>query len=222
MESLKAEFLTLWDGITTNGNHAPVLVLGATNRPHLIDQAILRRMPRTFSVPLPDSAGREQIIRIMLEDQPKDESAEAFLHVLAQSFTKGYSGSDLKELCRTAAREPIREIVAEEARRAVMGEAPLQKPKKEGSNDEEEEEAEVRPVTKKDFMLALQKVKRSGQVAKDYGRQMQQENATEDMLGGMNQADMIRMVQQFVGQNPNLFGPPNGKKGSDSDDVPNI
>jgi SpoVK/Ycf46/Vps4 family AAA+-type ATPase len=215
MESLKAEFLTLWDGITTNGNHAPVLVLGATNRPHLIDQAILRRMPRTFSVPLPGPEGREQIIRILLQDQPMDKSAEAFIHYLAVDHTKGYSGSDLKELCRTA-REPIREVVAEEARRAVMGEAPKQSTQalKDG------EDVDLRPVTKKDFIAALAKVKRSGQVAKDYGRQVAQESVVQEL--GLNQEQVVQMLQNLLAQYTNQNGHKASQEGSDLDDIPNI
>lgn len=213
MESLKAEFLTLWDGVSTNGNHAPVLVLGATNHPHLIDSAILRRMPRTFAVPLPGPEGRLQILRVMLQDQPMTEDAQNYLKTLARD-TKGYSGSDLKELCRTAAREPIREIVKEEARRAVSGEKPI--PKKTAENGEEEDEDEVRPVARKDFEAALTKVKRTGEAAKQYGRNLAGEDAAQDAaaeLMNMDPAQLMALLDKFQ---RTLLG--NGHNGSGNPD----
>lgn len=49
---MKAQFMTLWDGLNTDPT-CTVIVMGATNRPHDLDKAILRRMPATFLVPLP-------------------------------------------------------------------------------------------------------------------------------------------------------------------------
>ena len=68
MDSIKAEFLTLWDGVAT-ASTSRVLVLGATNKPQHIDSAILRRMPRAFEVPLPNEAGRLAILNLLLKDE---------------------------------------------------------------------------------------------------------------------------------------------------------
>jgi len=247
MESLKAEFLTLWDGISTNRDAAPVLVLGATNRPQLIDSAILRRMPRSFQVPLPDAKGREQILRVFLQDQPVDNAAEAFLPQLAQTYTQGYSGSDLKELCKAAAMEPIREIVAEESRRAVMGEKPLTKPKNKNNNNKKgkgtnnkkrrifnkktldyEEVPVARPVSREDFRVALEKVKRTGAAANEYGRSAARDEAVERM-DPSNNVDMSQ-IQALMPQIMAMLGqmqPPNGNGTNNgapdnSDDVPRI
>ncbi|CAB9507103.1 ATPase family AAA domain-containing protein 1 [Seminavis robusta] len=241
MESLKAEFLTLWDGITTNCHQAPVLVLGATNRPQLIDSAILRRMPRTFEVPLPDAKGREQILRVMLHDQPMDETAKLFLPELAsKERTRGYSGSDLKELCRAAAMEPIREIMAEESRKAVMGEKKTTKKPtttaaaKNGKNQtavakeppqSANTEDTVRPVRQKDFETALKKVKRTGQAAREYGRNMARFDAQQEVanaVNGFSREQLERAVQQLISQLENN-GRTNGKSSNhDSDDVGDV
>lgn len=102
---LKAEFMTLWDGLTSSGR---ILVLGATNRPNDIDSAFLRRMPKRFAVELPNPEQRERILRILLQDTelaPGFDVADLVVH------TKGFSGSDLKEACRAAAMAAMREYI---------------------------------------------------------------------------------------------------------------
>ncbi|OSX78402.1 hypothetical protein BU14_0109s0001 [Porphyra umbilicalis] len=105
---MKAEFMSLWDGLTTNSTGG-VVVIGATNRPADIDEAILRRMPKAFEIPLPNGDGRVAILRRLLADIPV---AVDFDVDAVAAVTVGYSGSDLKELCRTAARVPMREVMA--------------------------------------------------------------------------------------------------------------
>ena len=120
--AIKAEFLTLWDGITTDGDGSgPVMVLGATNRPNHVDNAILRRLPRLFKIDLPDANGRFQILTLTLtqSNHPVHASATTFLPQLAQE-TIGYSGSDLKELLNCAALEAVREMMRERSKQAVL------------------------------------------------------------------------------------------------------
>ena len=56
--------MSMWDGLTT-GNDTRILVLGATNRPNDIDAAILRRMPKRFSIKLPDASQRKNILSLV-------------------------------------------------------------------------------------------------------------------------------------------------------------
>ncbi|GAA5931008.1 hypothetical protein JCM1841_005455 [Sporobolomyces salmonicolor] len=104
---MKAEFMTLWDGLTTN-NDTRILVLGATNRPNDIDSAILRRMPKRFSIKLPDAGQRRNILSLMLRDIKTEPNFD--LEELVRR-TDGLSGSDLKEACRNAAMVPVRECM---------------------------------------------------------------------------------------------------------------
>ncbi|RPD56615.1 AAA-domain-containing protein [Lentinus tigrinus ALCF2SS1-7] len=105
---MKAEFMTLWDGLTSSTDR--ILVLGATNRPNDIDSAILRRMPKRFSIGLPDVDQRERILTLMLKDTLLVEGFS--IRMLAEQ-AEGLSGSDLKELCRNAAMRPMREFMRE-------------------------------------------------------------------------------------------------------------
>ncbi|VEU24140.1 DEKNAAC105471 [Brettanomyces naardenensis] len=100
---LKAEFMTLWDGLTSSGR---VMILGATNRPSDIDSAFMRRMPKRFAVTLPDEEQRLKILQKLL----KDVKYEFSLPQLVKA-TAGLSGSDLKELCRNAAVNSTREYI---------------------------------------------------------------------------------------------------------------
>ena len=64
---MKAEFMTLWDGMNT-GPLQRVVILGATNRPNDLDKAILRRMPKRFQISLPDRQQRKKVLEIVLFD----------------------------------------------------------------------------------------------------------------------------------------------------------
>ncbi len=103
--------MTLWDGMTSAnaaGIPSRIVVLGATNRIHDIDEAILRRMPKKFPVPLPGLAQRRRILQLVLGEARLD--ADFDLEYVA-TLADGMSGSDLKELCRDAAMMPMREYL---------------------------------------------------------------------------------------------------------------
>ncbi|EED96679.1 26S proteasome regulatory particle chain rpt6-like protein, partial [Thalassiosira pseudonana CCMP1335] len=120
VNSMKSEFLTLWDGLLSERKivlpSPPIIVLGATNRPYDVDPAILRRLPRSFEISLPDYSSRLQLLNLFLEKQRMTEEAKMFIPTVAQK-AEGYSGSDLKELCRAAAWEPVRELTTTAAKR---------------------------------------------------------------------------------------------------------
>ncbi|XP_019244139.1 PREDICTED: uncharacterized protein LOC109224054 isoform X2 [Nicotiana attenuata] len=110
MRKMKNEFMVNWDGLRTKDTER-VLVLAATNRPYDLDEAVIRRLPRRLMVNLPDAPNRAKILKVILakEDLAPDVDLDA-----VASLTDGYSGSDLKNLCVTAAYRPIREILEKE------------------------------------------------------------------------------------------------------------
>lgn len=103
---LKAEFMTLWDGLVSNGR---VMVMGATNRQNDIDLAFMRRLPKQFAIGRPNSIQRRAILTKILKDSQTDPVDFDLESIVIN--TKGYSGSDLKELCREAALNSMREFI---------------------------------------------------------------------------------------------------------------
>ena len=96
---MKAQFMSLWDGLITDPRKT-VIVMGATNRPKDMDSAILRRMAAKFHIPLPDLNQRKHILDLTLRNEilAPDYNLEELAKV-----TDGFSGSDLKEVARSAA-----------------------------------------------------------------------------------------------------------------------
>ncbi len=90
-----------------------VIVIGATNRPDLIDPAMLRpgRLDWLVYVPPPDEKARLQILRIYTKKMPL--SPDVSLEYLAK-ITEGYSGADLENLCREAALQAMRRDINSE------------------------------------------------------------------------------------------------------------
>ncbi|KAH7692454.1 Microtubule-severing ATPase protein [Dioscorea alata] len=104
---LKSEFLVQFDGVTSNPNDL-VIVIGATNKPQEIDDAVLRRLVKRIYIPLPD----HNVRRLLLKNQLKGQAFSlpgGDLELLVKE-TEGYSGSDLQALCEEAAMMPIREL----------------------------------------------------------------------------------------------------------------
>ncbi|KFM75529.1 Fidgetin-like protein 1, partial [Stegodyphus mimosarum] len=104
---LKTEFLVQFDGAKTNSEER-VLVIGATNRPHELDEAARRRFVKRLFVPLPEASARRQIMKKLLSAHQHSLTDNDFDTVCDK--TKGYSGSDVAHLCKEAAMGPIRSI----------------------------------------------------------------------------------------------------------------
>uniref|UniRef100_A0A8C6LFL5 Outer mitochondrial transmembrane helix translocase n=1 Tax=Nothobranchius furzeri TaxID=105023 RepID=A0A8C6LFL5_NOTFU len=134
---MKAQFMSLWDGLDTD-HHCQVIIMGATNRPQDLDSAILRRMPTRFHINQPIAKQREQILRLILENESVDSSVN--LRDIAKE-TDGFSGSDLREMCRDAALLCVRDFVHNQS-------------------DSEPEEA-IRPIGQLDLQAAASKMKQS-------------------------------------------------------------
>lgn len=164
MGPVKAEFMTHWDGLLTDKD-ATVIVLGATNRPFAIDAAILRRLPRSFEIGLPDTHQRVQILQLLLRGERIGGPPEELCAHVAK-ITPSYSGSDLKELCRAALMEAIREA----ARANREGDT-------EGAQT-------LRPLRRADFDKVLDRVPPTGAAAAEYLQRTRRARRAAEPRGG--------------------------------------
>lgn len=104
---LKTEFLVQLDGAAT-ADEDRILIVGATNRPHELDEAARRRLVKRLYVPLPEFQARKQIINNLLITISHNLNEEDINNIAEQS--KGYSGADMSNLCKEASMGPIRSI----------------------------------------------------------------------------------------------------------------
>uniref|UniRef100_A0A7N8YDG4 Fidgetin-like protein 1 n=1 Tax=Mastacembelus armatus TaxID=205130 RepID=A0A7N8YDG4_9TELE len=152
---LKTEFLVEFDGVQSGGDDR-VLVMGATNRPQELDEAVLRRFAKRVYVTLPDEKTRFTLLKNLLgkHGNPLSKSELSYL----AKATAGYSGSDLTSLAKDAALGPIRELGPDQVRSMAVN--------------------EMRNIKMKDFEDSLKRIKPSVSPAtlnvytkwnKDYG-----------------------------------------------------
>ncbi|XP_010555700.1 PREDICTED: ribosome biogenesis ATPase RIX7 [Tarenaya hassleriana] len=144
MRKIKNEFMTHWDGLMTKPGER-ILVLAATNRPFDLDEAIIRRFERRIMVGLPSIESREKILRTLLS---KEKTENLDFQELAQ-MTEGYSGSDLKNLCITAAYRPVRELIQQERLKDQ------ERKKKEGAGKSTEETMDSKEGTSGERVITL-------------------------------------------------------------------
>ena len=104
-----AQLLALMDGLTERGN---VIVLGASNRPDSVDPALRRpgRFDREMEISVPNSDGRLEILHIHTRGMPLSDDID--LKNLASEL-HGYTGADIKSLCRESAIKAIRRYLPE-------------------------------------------------------------------------------------------------------------
>ncbi|KAL8119617.1 cell division control protein 48 homolog D-like [Apium graveolens] len=117
------QLLTEMDGMTAKKT---VFIIGATNRPDIIDPALLRpgRLDQLIYIPLPDEQSRHSIFKSCLRKSPVSKHVD--LEALAK-YTKGFSGADITEICQRACKYAIRENIEmdieKEKRRSMDPEA---------------------------------------------------------------------------------------------------
>jgi len=134
---IKTEFLVQFDGVF-NGTNDRLLIIGATNRPQELDEAARRRFTKRLFIPLPEADARRSLLVGTLADQKHCLTDADILSVV--NMTDGFSGADMKVLCKEAAMGAIREL-----------EGDLNKL----------EFGDLRPILAKDFTQALKFVKPS-------------------------------------------------------------
>uniref|UniRef100_A0A2M3Z968 Katanin p60 ATPase-containing subunit A1 n=1 Tax=Anopheles braziliensis TaxID=58242 RepID=A0A2M3Z968_9DIPT len=144
---VKSELLVQMDGVSNDEATKIVMVLAATNFPWDIDEALRRRLEKRIYIPLPNSEGREALLKINLREVKVDESVD--MRDIADRLD-GYSGADITNVCRDASMMSMRRKIAglkpEQIRQLAKEELDL-------------------PVSKQDFKEAIAKCNKS--VSKD-------------------------------------------------------
>lgn len=156
--SMKTEFLSSHDGLLTQPDSA-VVVIAATNRPWDVDEAVLRRLPRTFEIGMPDASERERILRSLL----KHEDVEPhFNYTKVAEAAQGYSGSDLQDLAKQAAMLPLRDAMQSHGVASTMN----------GQSQHQQQllpsKQQLRPISTHDFERTLAEHKPSNDAAMYY------------------------------------------------------
>jgi len=141
------QLLTEMDGMGTKKN---IFFIGATNRPEILDEAIIRpgRLDQLIYIPLPDQPSRLSVLKANLRKTPISKDVD--LSFLAQ-ITEGFSGADLTEICQKAAKAAVRDSIEAEARMKAL----IQKGGNAGNFDP------VPEITRKHFEEALRTARKS-------------------------------------------------------------
>ncbi len=101
------QLLTEMDGVGAKKN---IFIVGATNRPEIMDEALLRpgRLDQLIYIPLPDQPSRLSILKANLRKTPIARDVD--LNFVGQ-ITDGFSGADLTEICQKAAKAAVRDVL---------------------------------------------------------------------------------------------------------------
>jgi vacuolar protein-sorting-associated protein 4 len=134
---LKTQLLTELQGLASDLEDR-VTVIGATNLPWELDFALRSRFEKKIHVPLPDKSARKKIFEIHMEEIEVDPEVD---YEELADLSEGYSGRDISVVCREAAMEPIRDL------------------QRTGRMDEEEEILDIRPVSRADFLHAIENIR---------------------------------------------------------------
>ena len=141
------QLLTEMDGLSSKKT---IFVIGATNRPDIIDPALLRpgRLDQLIYIPLPDESSRLQIFKACLRKSPVSKDVD--LTAIAK-LTGGFSGADITEICQRACKYAIREDIQKD----------IEREKREIDAMEEESANEVAEIKAAHFEESLKFARRS-------------------------------------------------------------
>ncbi|MFX1560147.1 MAG: AAA family ATPase [Promethearchaeota archaeon] len=134
---LKTQLLTELQGIASNEEDR-ITLIGATNLPWELDFALRSRFEKKIHVPLPEKEARAKIFEIHMDDVEVSPTVE---YDELADLTEGYSGRDISVVCREAAMEPIRDL------------------QRTGRMDDEQEILDIRPVSRDDFLHAIENIR---------------------------------------------------------------
>jgi transitional endoplasmic reticulum ATPase len=204
------QLLTEMDGM---GKKKQVFIIGATNRPDIIDAALMRpgRLDQLIFIPMPDFESRLSILKSTLRKAPI--AADVDLEFIAQQTDK-FSGADLTEICQRAAKLAIRESISKDCERERLRAQAIEDGEEVPDEDEEMADEAPEMIQRKHFEDAVRNGRRSvsDQQLMQYSAfatTLQQARSTVTATGG----SLASFA--FPDQNASV---PSGAAGGDDDD----
>lgn len=153
---MKTELLIQLDGLIKSSDER-VFLLAASNLPWELDSALLRRLEKRILIPLPGIEAREALVRLLVP--PNKTNGVDYFEIAG--LLEGYSGSDIKLVCKEAAMKPLRKLMEEieslEDDNDDFDWTPITDPSKVPQPD---------PVSMSDFLSALETTKAAAQIIK--------------------------------------------------------
>lgn len=150
-DRIVSQLLTEMDGLE---DLKGVVIIGATNRPDMVDEALLRpgRFDRLLEIPLPDNDSLKEILQIHMARKPIDKSIDMDKLV---ELTKGFSGADISALVNAAALSAIREHISTNRIEQIKDKKELQ------YSDESRKRTQKTPlkINMNHFEVALKRIK---------------------------------------------------------------
>jgi len=133
-----------------------VIVIGATNRPDIIDEALLRpgRFDRILEIPVPSREARKQILEIHLKKKPIDSTVNTEKLV---EITDGYTGADIAAMVNAAAMSAIKEHISFEGKKKITG-------GKEPHSDQKDKQNNILTISMKHLETGLEKVSKKSKI----------------------------------------------------------
>uniref|UniRef100_A0A7R9UC12 AAA+ ATPase domain-containing protein n=1 Tax=Pinguiococcus pyrenoidosus TaxID=172671 RepID=A0A7R9UC12_9STRA len=155
LTSVKTTLMQEWDGLQTTTDR--VVVIASTNRPFDLDEAVLRRLPRRIMVDLPDADTRHEILKVTLAHNRL--APDVNLTRIANDL-EGYTGSDIKEVCREAVLRISHEAAAQLESNPVVNFDPASS-SGEPAEGQGARRSLLRPVNSQDFKIAMERLSAS-------------------------------------------------------------
>lgn len=165
--SMLGTLMAEWDGLNSDGK-APVIVLGATNRPMDIDSAFLRRMPLTVQTKAPDFTSRVDILTKMLQNEVLSDDVN--IELIAGSID-GFTGSDIREICRLVSISRMKAVLQEKKKLKQAG--------GDGGAAGSGKEGGTRPLFQVDFDRAVTKTLEDGRRQSEYTDELSFDDARD-------------------------------------------
>jgi len=183
------QLLTEMDGV---GSRKNVFIIGATNRPDIIDPALMRpgRLDQLIYIPLPDEPSRLGVLTANLRKSPLAPDVD--LSRIAR-LTDKFSGADLTEICQRACKYAIRESIELSIRKR------RQRMANPDAMDDEEEEDPVPEITIAHFQQAMQTARRSVSDADIRKYEMFSQKLQQERGFGSQTADLSRTQNYTAG-----------------------